>query len=191
MAPFTPFLAEEIFQAVKWDSDPESVHLELWSDPLSYVGEGRGEVFSYMETVRDIVTLGLEARQKENIKVRQPLASITISQSLSNDYIEILKDELNVKEVVIDESLAKGEVKLDIKITDELRAEGDMRDMIRRIQDMRKDADLVPSDVVIVTLTDTLPAWFIEYENLQNELLRTVGAREIVWVGESDRVEKV
>jgi isoleucyl-tRNA synthetase len=187
MAPFTPFIAEEIFQTVKWDSDPESVHLLPWLD-RALAGIDWGTVITDMEQVRTVVTLGLEARQKTNIKVRQPLASITINQSLPTEYLDILKDELNVKEVIVDEPLSQNEVRLDTEITEDLRDEGDMRDLIRKIQDMRKSADFLPSDRVIVFLTDTQPDWF---SKLQAEVLKTVGAERIEWKSSEEKIEKI
>lgn len=56
--------------------------------------------------------------------------------------MEIIKDELNVKEIIVKNSLEQGAVELDTEITDDLRNEGDMRDLVRQIQDMRKDAKL-------------------------------------------------
>ncbi len=189
MAPFTPFLAEEVFQAVKWEGDPESVHLKDWvgEDDNNYEF---GTTLEYMEQVRNFVTLGLEARQQANIKVRQPLSKLFISPSdLSNEYFDIIKEELNVKEIVVKETLESGTVELDTEITEDLRNEGEMRDLVRQIQDMRKDANLMPADRVIVHLEISEPVWFGNSE-LQTELLTTVGAESIVWNSEGNTVEK-
>ncbi len=189
IAPFAPFIAEEIFSKVRYeDRDEISVHLELWIDnkrDFSLVDH----TLEPMQLVRDLVTLGLEARQKANVKVRQPLSTLFISESnLSDEYLDIIRDELNVKEVVVKQSLESGTVELDTEITDELRNEGDMRDLVRQIQDMRKDANLMPSDRVIVHLETAEPTWFGNTE-LQNELLMTVGAESIVWGSEMNKVE--
>jgi isoleucyl-tRNA synthetase len=189
MAPFTPFIAEEIWQKVKWQRDPESVHLGWWIDRRGAEYDFKN-VISYMQSVRDIVTLGLEARQKANVKVRQPLSKLFVAESnLSDEYLEIIKDELNVKEILIKDSLEQGTVELDTEITDDLRNEGDMRDMVRMVQDMRKDANLSPSDRVIVHLQIAEPTWFSNSE-LQKELLTTVGAENIVWASTENKVEK-
>ncbi len=189
MAPFTPFVAEEIWQKVSWliDSAP-SVHLDQWLNRAK-VGIDWGTVITDMDKVRDLVTLGLEARQKANIKVRQPLTSITIAENLEESFQEILRDELNVKKVLIDENLEQGIVILDTEITDELRHEGEMRDLIRKVQDMRKTANLIPSDRVAVHLSDSEPVW-IHSEDLIQEFMNTVGAKEIVWGSEVEKVEK-
>jgi isoleucyl-tRNA synthetase len=194
MAPFTPFLAEEIWQSLRQDTDQTSVHLCNWDETISFregvVKGGMGWSLVDMHTARSIVTLGLEARQKAQIKVRQPLQSLRIGEdNLDKEYLDIIRDELNVKEVIIDESLSQNEVRLDTEITDDLRNEGDMRDMVRTIQDMRKDADLMPSDRVIVYLEIAEPTWFSNSE-LQKELLTTVGAENIVWASTENKVEK-
>jgi isoleucyl-tRNA synthetase len=202
MAPFTPFLAEELWQKLRHEDDEISVHLCDWCDTLSSPGEGRGEVLGNMQIVRNIVTLGLEARQQANIKVRQPLASLKVAsekllvlrslgEAGASEYLNIIKDELNIKQVITDETLTLDQVVLDTVITDDLRDEGDMRDIIRSIQDMRKSAELVPSDMVTVTLSTAQPAWFNHKQAFTAELLTTVGAREIVWGAKQNKVEKV
>jgi isoleucyl-tRNA synthetase len=100
------------------------------------------------------VTLGLEARQKTGIKVRQPLASLKIKTGtgkLNSEYIELIKEELNVKEIIFDASIV-GEVLLDIRINEELKAEGDYRELVRGLQDMRKKTGLTPSEMVSLTI---------------------------------------
>lgn len=189
LAPFAPFAAEELFQKLRHDGrDAESVHLTQWPDFFIDTEKSR-IVIDRMESVRKIVTLGLEARQKVNIKVRQPLQSITIWGSPLEDFLEILREELNVKEVIIDRSLKSDTVILDTEITEDLRNEGEMRDMVRMIQDMRKSADLMPSDRVVVYLEISEPIWFGNSE-LQKELLTTVGAESIVWGSSDNKVEK-
>ncbi len=188
MAPFTPFIAEELWQKVKWEHDPESVHLGHWIDRKKADFDW-GNVKELMNKVRELVTLGLDARTKANIKVRQPLAKLSISKlDLPNEYLEIIKDELNVREITQYENLGDGEVKLDTEITEELREEGDMRELVRKIQDMRKEVNLVPSDRVVVSLTESEPTWFNKFEQ---EMTSTVGAQKILWGQDEMKVEKV
>jgi isoleucyl-tRNA synthetase len=182
VAPFTPFIAEEIWQSIVQDGS--SVHLQEFPKLENY----NNTILQEMETVRKIVTLGLEARSKTNIKVRQPLESLSIwKQPEIILGSELIEEEINVKKLVFDPKLKENEVFLNTEITDDLRDEGDMRELVRKIQDMRKTADLVPSDRVIVSLTEAEPVW---YTKLQTEVLKSVGAEEIVWGSEHEKVEK-
>jgi isoleucyl-tRNA synthetase len=190
MAPFTPFIAEEIWQKVSWSKDTAlSVHLAPWLNRANAAIDW-GTVIADMDQVRALVTLGLEARQQANIKVRQPLGKISLAKhELGNEYLEILKDELNVKDIVTNESLEQGNVILDTEITEALKNEGDMREISRTIQEMRKNANLMPQDRVVVSLTETRPAWFDG--ELGKELLTTVGAESVVWGSSEAKVEKI
>lgn len=150
MAPAMPFFAEHLFQAVKQDGDPESVHLSSWPDAPKkgflarmFGREEHTAVLSQMAQARDIVTHALEARDKAGIKVRQPLSSLNIGNAtLSQEYLDIIADEVNVKTVALG-----GTFGLDIEITEELKEEGLVRDLIRAIQALRKEAGLRPGDV--------------------------------------------
>src|SRR3989344_5134317 len=145
MAPFMPFMAEDIYQRLKADGGKESVHLEAWPIPPPAKGEKEG-VLDNMSETRRIVTLALEARQKGNIKVRQPLARLEIrTDALSPEYLEIIKDELNVKKVEINNAL-ESDVLLDTNLTPELIEEGKVRDAIRVVQDWRKEKGLKPGE---------------------------------------------
>lgn len=148
LAPFTPFLAEFVYQKVKQGRDPGSVHLTTWPT-ANKVDE---KLLADMQTVRELVTLALESRTKAGLKVRQPLAKLTIKTELAKELREIIKDEVNVKEVAVDTDLADL-IDLDITLTDELRKEGEVRELIRQIQDWRKETGLQPSQPVAVAIT--------------------------------------
>jgi isoleucyl-tRNA synthetase len=145
LAPFMPFLAEDIYGRVKREDGKESVHLEVWPK----YGKVDKKILTTMSEIRNVASLGLEARMKAKINVRQPLASLTTRTKLPTnpELLSILKDELNVKNVVTDEK-AKAEVVLDLNITPELKEEGQVRELIRSIQDMRKEANLTVDDMV-------------------------------------------
>jgi len=156
LAPFAPFIAEDIWLKLKTKEDAESVHLCEWPKihltpwPLSLLRRGGGErsILENMRIVRKIVTLGLEARQKEGVRVRQPLAKLEVKNtSLNAGYLALIKDELNVKEVKQNKHLWI-DVMLDTEMTPELRQEGDYRELVRALQDMRKNMGLTPSDAV-------------------------------------------
>jgi len=181
MAPVAPFMAEEIYQKLKKGNDLESVHLQDW--PKASAQQDFTTLISDMEQVRSIVSFGLEARSKANIKVRQPLQKLSASTNqLRKEYLEIIKDELNVKEVVIDESLSVGEVRLDVEITPELRDEGLAREFMRGIQDLRKTTGLNPEDVVVLHVS-TDEAGKTLLEKFKSDISKTVGAKDIVFDG--------
>jgi isoleucyl-tRNA synthetase len=144
MAPFMPFLAEDIFLRVK-DGGEASVHLEQWPA----LDESNAQIIQDMITVRMIVSQALEARARANIKIRQPLQMLRINNALiANNpaYIDLIRDEVNVKEVDADPSIT--EVYLDTNISAELKAEGQARDFIRLVQELRKKEKLNPRDAV-------------------------------------------
>ncbi|MEX0931708.1 MAG: class I tRNA ligase family protein [Candidatus Paceibacterota bacterium] len=146
-APFIPFTAESVYQIVKQDGAPKSVHLTVW--PVA--GEIDETLLSEMKTVREVVSLAFEARTKAKIKVRQPLASLTIKTTLPTVLLEQIAEEVNVKEVRIGETKNE-EVLLDTVLTPELIEEGYMRDVLRHIQEKRKDAGLETSDYITLTV---------------------------------------
>ncbi|MCL2168752.1 MAG: isoleucine--tRNA ligase [Defluviitaleaceae bacterium] len=99
-APFIPFMSEKIYQNLVVTVNPsavESVHLRdypVYDDALiDPVLEGE------MGAVLSIVSAGRAARNAANIKNRQPLAKIYLQADIAADYLEIIKDELNVKEI--------------------------------------------------------------------------------------------
>ena len=140
IAPVMPFIAEDIYRRLK--GGKESVHLEDWPK----AGSVDQKILENMEEARKIVSLALEARSKAGIKVRQPLAKLEIrTDALGSEYLEIIKDELNVKEVVVNNAL-EGDVCLDTTLTPKLEEEGRVRDAMRAVQDWRKERGLKPGE---------------------------------------------
>ena len=152
IAPFTPFVAEEVYQEVA-GSQPsvarqESVHLDDWPEISHQPSAISHQLLEDMKEVRKTVTLGLEERAKAGIKVRQPLASLKIKNQKSkignkNDLLDLIKGEVNVKEIVFDAGI-KNDIELDTAITEELKREGMARELTRAVQDLRKKAGMSP-----------------------------------------------
>ena len=144
MAPFTPFLAEVIYRELKakLGLKEESVHLRSWPKAK---GRRLKELSGGMAEVRRLAALALAERAKAGIKVRQPLAKLKVkSQKLKvPGLLDVLKDEANVKEVVIDPKI-DGDIGLDTIISEQLHEEGVARELVRNIQELRREAGFKP-----------------------------------------------
>ena len=159
LAPFTPFLAEELYHNLTGDN--ESIHLKDWLP----AGEIDNSMLRDMNALRTAVNDGLSKRASEGIKVRQPLASVKLINTISQDtpaevaqfLIDIAKDELNVKSVEIvtesESESAQPSVVYDLTITPELKREGLMREIIRHVQSARKQAGLQIDDRIILSIS--------------------------------------
>jgi len=205
LAPFMPFLAEDIYQRVNNSGvnntqcgGTMSVHLENWPT-LPIVGANEQVILDYMSETRRIASLALEARMKAKINVRQPLAKLTVASTLFElqkdatgkysgnkklytDFISLVKDEINVKEIIV---RREGELELDTTLTPALKEEGNLRELVRAIQDLRKKAGLTVSDIVDVHVTtDYAGKHFIETKKI--EIMKAAGLKGIVFDGDSD-----
>ncbi len=101
LAPFMPFLSEYIFKAL---TGKESVHLEDRT-VITNIWSNNQKLLADMDLTKQIVELGLSLRWSLKCKVKQPLQSLKINKSINPAYEIIIKEELNIKELIIDESL--------------------------------------------------------------------------------------
>ncbi len=187
IAPFAPFTAEDIWLKLKTDKDAESIHLTEW--PKGKVPGSSVEVLEKMQKVRNIVSLGLKERQKSGLQVRQPLSRLEVKNlDLGKEYIELVKDEMNVKEVNQNKNI-ESEVLLDTKITPELKAEGDYREFMRSIQDKRKELNLAPSDKMALPIEAIYKIYKI-MPVLQDHMLRVAAVASMISDSISVAVDK-
>jgi len=161
MAPFTPFIAEYIYQEIK--GNEESIHLENW--PKIHQDWIDEKIINQMMVVQKIAGLGLEQRAQKSIGVRQPLNKIIVKfpalKEIDKNLEKIILDELNIKKIKYQPSTEKS-VELDLVITDELKKEGVIRELIRQINDLRKKTGL--------TIVDRIEVYY----QTENELAKII-----------------
>lgn len=190
MAPFVPFAAENVYQALRSPKGAFSVHLASW--PTAEVADQK--VLDEMTAVRQAVEIGLSVRSAEKMKVRQPLAKAVVEGlSLQEEAKQILADELNVLEVAsvkaIDPGYVIGQygqisVGLDTVLTEELIEAGLARELLRQIQQMRKNQGLQPGQTVTLLAgpyqRSLLEPLFAKYTWLCSDAFLTIDP-EVTW----------
>jgi isoleucyl-tRNA synthetase len=192
LAPFMPFMSEAIYTNLTGE---ESVHLADWpqlSEEFKVKSEEeKKNIISGMSNLRNLVIEHLQRMRKESgIKVRQPLRRVIILDNEAGgykksyqQYEQLIKDELNVKDVEYDlwknltpeqQEELKGQTTfyLDTHLTPELKAEGEARDIVRQIQEERKKLGTLMDEMVDVSI-ENIPAGFEEYIKKQ-ALVRTL-----------------
>lgn len=180
MAPFVPFVSEVIYKNIITEKELDSVHLTDYPKAqMALIDEKLEEIVLYG---RQAVALGLAARAKAGIKVRQPLAEMKIQTNLkmAKEILSMIAEEMNVKKVSLVEKISKekgwvdeGDVKLTVSIdtvlSTKLKEEGLVREIIRQIQSQRKNLGLEVRDRV-----------GIQYLSLSDSLNKILDANKLV-----------
>ncbi|MEE8420933.1 MAG: class I tRNA ligase family protein, partial [Dehalococcoidales bacterium] len=171
MAPFTPFLAEELYRnlvGTAFPEAPESVHLADF--PVADRDKIDKHVMAEVQVIKELSSLGRAARSKVGIKVRQPIAMMMVdvkSEKLRKAvkrFASQIKEEVNVKEIEMFDDITRLSapryafssagnlsVAIDTQITPELAAEGTAREIVRRLQTMRRAAGFNITDHIITS----------------------------------------
>lgn len=163
LAPFTPFIAEEIYQNLVVNmglEGRESVHLEDY--PTVEKKDIDEKILLDMQRVRDIASSALKLREDAKLNLRQPLCKAFVNIE-SEELREIVKEEINVKEISYSEKPEVGEgintvgegsnfITIDCNLTDDLREEAFINEFMRRYKDLRKRKGLKVDDIVTVYL---------------------------------------
>ncbi|MFH0905366.1 MAG: isoleucine--tRNA ligase [bacterium] len=166
LAPFMPFLSDVIYTNLRAEGEPVSVHLTDWPVVEDKFDKHLEALIADMETARSMITVGLELRETAGVRVRQPLQYFSTGRKkLPDELVEIIKDELNVKEVKFG---AAGPDSLALKkeeITPELILEGQAREIVRTVQVLRKESGLEITDRIKLT-------WSSDVEEIKQAFVR-------------------
>jgi isoleucyl-tRNA synthetase len=202
LAPFTPFLADELYQNLvltAFPDAPESVHLADF--PVADETRIDQQLSADIQLAMRVASLGRAARSQAGIKVRQPLAEVVVrvNSMREKEGLERVKsqvlDELNVKDLklIADmNTLDKGSysitsegnywVAVPTKLSPELEAEGMAREVVHRLQTMRRSANFEIADHIVIYYQGdehirkvmTEFADYIRQETLAEQLLEQV-----------------
>ncbi len=146
LAPFAPYISENIFQ----EFSKNSVHLSSWLKIEK--NKIDGELEKKFNFVLKIIESGLKERDKVQIGLKWPLSKSIINlkeKQVVKEFEELIKTQLNVKKLEIKSSASDElSVELDTKITPELEAEGYARELSRMVQAFRKKLGLEKKDKV-------------------------------------------
>jgi len=150
-APFLPYMAEHIWKTL---GNAESVHLQNWLE----AGAVDEKLMKDMDLARQIVELGLAARDEAQVKVRQPLSLLEYSvKNLGQELETIIAEELNVRQVKFVETVSEQlvvkeyapvKIGLNTELDESLKLEGTLRELTRQVNNLRKEQGLTISDKI-------------------------------------------
>ena len=165
IAPFMPFVAEELYQNLVQPNEngaPESVHLTAYPEPDALLIDLALE--KEVGLVRAVVSLGRAAREKSKLKVRQPLQSVLVrlNEPAEKDallrHADTVREELNVHDLLFSDKDAPFPADYAVeadpehaagictKLTPELENEGLARELVHKVQNLRKSAGFEVTD---------------------------------------------
>ncbi|MCK4967603.1 MAG: isoleucine--tRNA ligase [Candidatus Aenigmarchaeota archaeon] len=169
MAPFTPFVAEEIYQVIKDDlinyPNKESVHLENYPQVDEELIDQ--QLLVEMKLIRQVCELGQSVRKETQIKTRQKLSYVNVvnhqCKITKTDLWQLVIEELNIQNIEVVDQLPRGKhwqqqqanqnlsIALNIEITPDLKEEGMAREIIRKINGWRKEMKLTIKDLIYLS----------------------------------------
>lgn len=193
MAPFMPFVAENLWQKVtgnNFQDGNKSVHLEEWPS-FAKATEGKPEeIVEEMEKARKLTEQILSARDERQFKIRQPLGEAIISIKLGDEYKKIVEDECNVWKITegdINELPSHGiwrkfgdSLAVNFEITPELKLEGNRRELVRLINALRKQADMTIKDKAVIYYETESVEIREAFEKLEKEILKDTLSDKII-----------
>ncbi len=156
LAPIMPFITEDIYIKL---TGKESVHLEDY--PVYDEKMINDEIENKMDLVRDLISLGRNAREEAKIKVRQPLSEIIIdgkNKKIISDLTDLIKEELNVKNVIYEKELTKYmnlEVKPNFKVCGPIFGK-DIKDLTNELTKLSNEeiSELEKGHTIELTIND-------------------------------------
>lgn len=201
-APFTPFIAEELYQnlvVTNLNDQAESVHLTDYPEADMQYLEQQSLLLAQFASINEIIDLGQSLRSQNGLKLRQPLADITIQLNTDSNQDKELKawmkdliaQELNIQEVNEGQAPeASGWLKatnengnitvaINSNLTPELAAEGLLRELARQVQALRKRQGLKIGEQISLRIY-TQTKEIVDLVNSQtNKLATATGAKEV------------
>jgi len=186
-APLAPFLSDTLYRHL---TGATSVHLESWPEISENVDSN---LIDDMNTIRKMVEAGHRSRKETKLKVRQPLAKVTLQVPKSfvihnashlDRAMSAIQDELNVKSCVIEylDQENFGAI-FDVSLTEDLIIEGETRELVRLVQGERRKLNLTQGDTIALIV----PSF---HESMKAYLLKKLAATSIE-IGPKIEVKKI